>query len=104
MKPNDEKIGNNLWESEPGFEGWMKGEDWSCNLNEFGWEIEEEEWIFEVWRLNEAWEIEDDEARRVECEEWIFELWLNSLRNFKLRWFHLVKKSAGSGKNNRECD
>jgi hypothetical protein len=34
MKPNDEKIGNNLWESEPGFEGWMKGEDWSCNLNE----------------------------------------------------------------------
>ena len=34
MKPNDEKIGTNLWESEPGFEGWMKGEDWSSMLNE----------------------------------------------------------------------
>jgi hypothetical protein len=30
--------------------------------------IEDEEWIFEVWRLNEAWEIKDDLWLNRECD------------------------------------
>jgi hypothetical protein len=41
------KLGINLWESKPGFEGSMKGKDWSSMLNkaEICTNIEDEEWI-----------------------------------------------------------